>query len=147
MAGVAEFLMTGENVRHGADAFGVELSASPVKLLHLFAAEFFEAAMQVQDALAESASVIGGVQFVAGDACDDAGVGDLEAQPVAAVCLVGDPGELQGGVLVPAHCEELLAEFGGVGVGGLQGVDRLDLCVEAADEAFGVNDLSALGVA
>ena len=103
LPGLEQLVASWELGRHGPGAFGVDLAAGPLDQLDPFGADGGEPFVEVEDALAEAASFVVGVQPVAGDAGPDAGAGDLQADAVAAVGVVGDAGELQGGALVPVH--------------------------------------------
>lgn len=144
LSAVGELGGAGEHGGDWAGVFGVDLSAGVVGVFEVAGADAVESVVGVEHALAEAAAAVGGVQPVGFDPVDDPGAADFEAEPVDAMGVVGDPGEGDGGVGVPADGEELTSDLVGVAGDGSQRVDRADVCVEAGDAVFGVADLVVL---
>jgi hypothetical protein len=103
------------------------------------------AGAEVEDALAEPAAFGAGLEAVAADAGGDVCAGDLEADPVGPLRVVGDAGELEGAAFTPAQPKEALPDEDGVGVDGVEGVDDGELVGQAGDGSFGVVDVADLG--
>ena len=112
LPGVGQLVSSGEVVGDGSGPFGVDLAAGELDELDSFGADGGQPVVEVEDALPEAASFVGGVELVAVDAGPDAGAGDVQAEAVVAAGFVGDAGELQGGALAPAQLAAVAVRCG-----------------------------------